>query len=167
VTVPAYYGCMNETVAKPSNKLSKPVTRRPVRFRKRGASLGLGASDTRDLMRQIERGFSFESLLRLEVNSGISLALLASVIGIPERTLARRKAVGKLEPDESERLLRVSNLFEKSVELFEGDVTAAVNWLTSPKKALNRQTPLLYARTELGAREVEDLIGRLDHGIFS
>ena len=55
--------------------------------------------------------------------------MLASIIGIPERTLARRKAVGKLEPDESERLLRVSNLFEKSVELFEGDVTAAVNWL--------------------------------------
>jgi len=46
-------------------------------------------------------------------------------------------------------------------------VAAAVNWLTSPKKALNRQTPLLYARTELGAREVEDLIGRLDQGIFS
>jgi putative toxin-antitoxin system antitoxin component (TIGR02293 family) len=97
----------------------------------------------------------------------LSLALLASVIGIPERTLARRKAAGKLKPDESERLLRVSNLFERCVELFEGDVTAAVNWLVSTKVALNRQTPLLYARTELGAREVEDLIGRLNGGIFS
>ena len=67
----------------------------------------------------------------------------------------------------SKRLLRLSSLFEKCVDLYEGDVAAAVNWLTSPKKALNRQTPLLYARTELGAREVEDLIGRLDHGIFS
>ncbi len=131
------------------------------------ASLGLGASNISDLMRQIERGFAFETLLRLEANSGVSLALLASVIGIPERTLARRKAAGRLEPDESERLLRVSNLFEKCVELFEGDVTAAVNWLTSPKRALNHQSPLLYARTELGAREVEDLIGRLDHGVFS
>jgi putative toxin-antitoxin system antitoxin component (TIGR02293 family) len=84
----------------------------------------------------------------------LSLALLASVIGIPERTLARRKAAGKLKPDESERLLRVSNLFERCVELFEGDVTAAVNWLVSTK-------------TELGAREVEDLIGRLNGGIFS
>ncbi len=142
-------------------------TRRVVRFRRRGASLGLGASGTTDLMEQIERGFSFDALLRLEVNSGVPLALLASLIGIPERTLARRKAAGKLEPDESERLLRISNLFEKCVELFEGDVTAAINWLTSPKKALSRKTPLLYARTELGAREVEDLIGRLDHGIFS
>jgi putative toxin-antitoxin system antitoxin component (TIGR02293 family) len=118
-------------------------------------------------MCQIKRGFSFETLVRLEFNTGVSLALLASVIGIPERTLARRKAAGKLKPDESERLLRVSNLFERCVELFDGDVTAAVNWLVSTKTALNRQTPLLYARTELGAREVEDLIGRLNGGIFS
>jgi putative toxin-antitoxin system antitoxin component (TIGR02293 family) len=162
-----YHRCMNETATKPSGRLPKPVTRRAAPFRKRGASLGLGGSDTRDLMRQVERGFSFEALLRLTANSGLSLAVLASVIGVPERTLARRKASGKLEPDESERLLRISNLFEKSVQLFEGDVPAAVNWLTSPKKALDRQTPLLYARSELGAREVEDLIGRLDHGIFS
>jgi uncharacterized protein (DUF2384 family) len=53
------------------------------------------------------------------------------------------------------------------VELFEGDVKAAVNWLVSTKTALNRQTPLLYARMELGAREVEDLIGRLNDGTFS
>ncbi len=94
-------------------------TRRGVRFRKPGGSLGLSASDTPDLMRQIERGFSFETLVRLEFNTGVSHALLASVIGIPERTLARRKAAGKLKPDESERLLRVSNLFERCVELFE------------------------------------------------
>jgi putative toxin-antitoxin system antitoxin component (TIGR02293 family) len=159
---------MNQTVAKASSAQSfEQTTRRVVRFRRRGASLGLGSSSISDLMQQIERGFSFQALLSLEANSGVSLTLLASVIGIPERTLARRKAAGKLEPEESERLLRVSNLFEKCVELFEGDVAAAVNWLTSPKKALNHQPPLLYARTELGAREVEDLIGRVEHGVFS
>jgi putative toxin-antitoxin system antitoxin component (TIGR02293 family) len=145
----------------------EPSTRRLTFFRIRGASLGLTACDTLDLLQQIERGFSYEALLRLEINSGLPVALLASVIGIPERTLARRRAAGRLEPAESERLLRIANLFEKCVDLFEGDVTEAVTWLTSPKKALNGQTPLLYARTELGAREVEDLIGRLDHGIFS
>jgi len=166
--LPAYDWYMKENAVRASRKqLSKNPPRREVRFRRRGGSLGLGASNTSDLMRQIERGFAFETLLKLEANSGVSLTLLASVIGIPERTLARRKAAGKIEPDESERLLRVSTLFEKCVELFEGDVTSAVNWLTSPKKALNGQPPLLYARTELGAREVEDLIGRVDHGIFS
>jgi putative toxin-antitoxin system antitoxin component (TIGR02293 family) len=145
----------------------EPKTRRLTLFRIRGASIGLTASDTSDLLQQIEKGFAYEALLKLEINSGLPLALLTSVIGIPERTLARRRAAGRLEPDESERLLRVAILFEKCVDLFEGDVKAAANWLTSPKKALNGQAPVLYARTELGAREVENLIGRLDHGIFS
>jgi putative toxin-antitoxin system antitoxin component (TIGR02293 family) len=142
-------------------------SRRVMRFRGRGASLGLGARNTAGLIQQIAHGFSFATLQTLESNSGLGLSLLASIIGIPERTLARRKTAGKLAPDESERLLRISNLFEKCVELFEGDVAAAVNWLTTPKKALNHEPPLMYARTEFGAREVEDLIGRLEHGVFA
>jgi putative toxin-antitoxin system antitoxin component (TIGR02293 family) len=93
--------------------------------------------------------------------------VIATVIGLPERTLARRKKAGCLSMGESERLLRVSTVFERAVELFEGDVKPAVTWLTSPKKALGDRLPLEYSRTELGAREVEDLMGRLKDGVFS
>jgi len=113
------------------------------------------------------RGFSYQALIAFETNSGVSLQELAEAIGIPERTLARRRAAGRLAPEESERLLRLSSIFEKSVELFEGDVASAVHWLSAPKRALENQTPLQYARTEVGAREVENLIGRLEHGVFS
>ena len=137
------------------------------RFGKRGASLGLKSGSKADLLRQIEQGLPFETLLQLEENSGLPVATLAAVMGIPERTLARRKAAGRFEPNESERLLRIATLFEQCVELFEGDVAAAVRWLSNGKKALNDEVPLAYARTEIGAREVEDLIGRVDHGVFS
>jgi putative toxin-antitoxin system antitoxin component (TIGR02293 family) len=159
---------MSQTVTgRSSKRLCQPANRRLARFRGRGASLGLGARGVSDLIQQVKRGFPFKTLTRLEANSGVSLAVLASVIGVSRRTLARRKAGGRLEPDESERLLRLSTLFEKSVELFEGDVTAAVTWLSSPKKVLNQQAPLQYARREPGAREVEGLIGRLEQGAFS
>jgi putative toxin-antitoxin system antitoxin component (TIGR02293 family) len=134
---------------------------------KRGSSLGFSSGDTASLIQRIEEGFTFKSLEALESASGLPLSELASVIGIPDRTLARRKTLGRLSPEESERLLRIANLFEKSVELFEGDRKAAVRWLTASKKALDQQTPLAYARTEIGAREVEELIGRLEHGVFS
>lgn len=136
-------------------------------FKRRGNLLGLTATDTTDLIQQIDAGFSFSTLLELESKSGISLSLLTPVLGIPERTLARRRASGTLSSEESERLLRVSNIFEKCLELFEGDKSATVTWLTTPKKAFNSQTPLSYSRTELGAREVENLIGRIEHGVFS
>jgi putative toxin-antitoxin system antitoxin component (TIGR02293 family) len=99
--------------------------------------------------------------------TGLPIRDLASFLGIPERTLARRNAAGKLAPDESERLLRIAIVFEKAVGLFEGDVRAAVAWLTTPKKVFGERAPLAYARTELGAREVEALVGRLEHGVFS
>jgi putative toxin-antitoxin system antitoxin component (TIGR02293 family) len=132
-----------------------------------GRTLGLRAENPGELIRQVERGFSFNALRSMESHSGISVARIAAIIGIPERTLARRKTEGRLSSDESERLLRISRIFENAVDLFEGDRTNALKWLTTPKKAFENQTPLEYSRTELGAREVENLMGRLEHGVFS
>jgi putative toxin-antitoxin system antitoxin component (TIGR02293 family) len=141
--------------------------RRVIRFKTRGASLGITAASTGELISQVERGLSFKSLRRLETHSGMPIAMIASIIAIPERTLARRKTAGRLTSEESERLLRLSTVFEKAVDLFEGDAASAVRWLTTPQKALGDHPPIAYARTELGAREVENLIGRLEHGVFS
>src|SRR5713226_1616258 len=142
--------------------MSQALVRRVVRFGKRGASLGMTATTTDELIRQLERGLSFKSLITLETMSGVGASSIASVIGIPARTLARRKAAGRLSPEESERLFRIATVFEKAVELFEGNASAAVSWLTAPKRALGNQSPLTYSRTEVGAREVENLIGRLE-----
>ncbi len=150
------------------HRAARPGTSGPSsRLRLRGTVLGLTPANPDDLIRQLERGFSFKTLQSLESRSGLALPRLAGIIGIPERTLARRKVSRRLTPDESERLLRISSVFEDAVDLFEGDIAAAVKWLTTPRRALGDRTPLAYARTEPGAREVESLIGRLEHGIFS
>lgn len=133
----------------------------------RKTRISLTDSSPADLIRHVERGLPFQTLTSFVETSGIALPAVSDVIGIPERTLARRKASGRLAPDESERLVRIALLFEKAVDLFEGDQAAASAWLMTPKRALRQQTPLAYARTELGARMVEDLIGRLEHGVFS
>jgi putative toxin-antitoxin system antitoxin component (TIGR02293 family) len=144
-----------------------PPLQKAARFRRAGESLGLSVNTVPDLIQEVMRGFSYQALLAFETNSGVSLRAVAEIIGIPERTLARRRAAGRLAPEESEKLLRLSSIFEKAVELFEGDVPGAVQWLAAPKRALENQTPLQYARTEIGARAVENLIGRLEHGVFS
>ena len=132
-----------------------------------GRTLGLKAENSGELIRQVGRGFSFHAMRTLESRSGIPLPQIASIVGIPPRTLARRKSSGRLTSDESEKLLRLSSVFEQAVDFFEGDEANARQWLTTPKKALDDQTPLAYSRTELGAREVENLIGRLEHGVFA
>ena len=119
------------------------------------------------VVEQLEAGLPFAALGRFQKASGLPLGTLAALLRIPPRTLVRRRAAGRLAPEESERLLRVATVFEQAVALFEGDVAVARGWLTRPKKAFAGETPMHLARTEIGAREVERLIGRLEHGVFS
>ena len=132
-----------------------------------GASLGLPALETDALIRRLQTGLSFRALQSFSSESSIPISEIGDTMQIPERTLARRRVAGRLSSQESEKLLRLSNIFERAVGLFEGDVKAAVAWLRSPKRALAYKAPLTYARTEIGARQVEDLIGRLEQGVFA
>jgi len=129
--------------------------------------LGLKIHNPLELVESIRKGLSFEALERFQRNLALSMKDLAEVIQIRTRTLNRRKEEGRLQPDESDRLVRASRVFGKALELFEGDVQAARRWLAAPQKALGGERPLAAAGTDVGAREVENLIGRLEHGIPS
>lgn len=118
-------------------------------------------------IKAVKSGLSYRVLLSLHKSTNISLDQLARQVEIPPRTLARRKIEGRFRQDESERLLRFAGLFEKACDLFEGDVEATKEWLARPNHALGGETPADYAKTEIGAREVENLIGRLEYGVFS
>jgi putative toxin-antitoxin system antitoxin component (TIGR02293 family) len=64
-------------------------------------------------------------------------------------------------------VLRFARLFRLATELYDGDEEAARAWLSKPARALDGETPLEHAETEAGAREVENLIGRLEHGVYT
>ncbi len=118
------------------------------------------------LVERVRRGLPFAELEALREPLGMSLQELAAYVGIPSRTLVRRRQAGRLDPAESERVLRIERLLALATEMLR-DVARARDWLKSPKTALAGQRPLDYADTEVGAREVEQLIGRLRHGVFS
>jgi putative toxin-antitoxin system antitoxin component (TIGR02293 family) len=115
----------------------------------------------------VKAGFPYSALVRFQKATALSWNTIADLIQIPIRTMARRQTQGRLRPDESDRLLRASTLFEKAVELFEGDAKAATRWLQAPQRAFGGQIPLDLASTEIGTRQVEHLIGRLEHGVFT
>jgi putative toxin-antitoxin system antitoxin component (TIGR02293 family) len=129
--------------------------------------LGFETADTKALVQRLDEGFPFRAVVRLRQALGLSLDAIASLVGIPPRTLARRKLEGRLRPEESERVLRIARVFDLAAALFEQDLASANIWLHEPKKALGGEAPLTFARTEVGAREVEHLIGRLEHGVLS
>jgi putative toxin-antitoxin system antitoxin component (TIGR02293 family) len=140
---------------------------RAVRSKKQRGSLGLPADDLFGLLDQLHSGLTFATLTAFRKKSGLTMAEIARVLQVPPRTLARRKASGTLTAPESERLARLAGLFDKAADLFEGDTGAALTWLRTGNKALGKSTPLILAKTEFGARAVEDLIGRLEFGVYS
>lgn len=128
--------------------------------------LGLKTYDTASLHQKVKEGLSFASLERFRRTFDLSAVTVAEVLHIPTRTFHRRREEGRLRPDESDRLVRLSKLLGKTLELFEGDLDATKVWLNSPLSALGGARPIELAQTEPGANEVESLIGRLEHGVF-
>ncbi len=129
--------------------------------------LGLRVAEGSDLVERVEAGFSYAAFESLRRNLGLPIEELAEIAQIPLRTLARRRVAGRFSKEESDRLLRTSRVFAKALALFERDLARARGWLETPARALGGRAPRDLATTDVGAREVEDLIGRLEHGVFS
>jgi putative toxin-antitoxin system antitoxin component (TIGR02293 family) len=86
---------------------------------------------------------------------------------VPKRTLARRKAANEpLTVEETDKLLRLQRIAEQARRVF-GEPEKAWRWLREPKRALQGETPVAHLASEAGARDVEEMLGRIEHGMFA
>ena len=127
--------------------------------------LGLEYFDLPNVLQAVEKGFRFKSFELLMRGMDVSSDRLAEIVGIPRRTLARRKIEKRFTSDESERLLRCARVFANTLRLFDGNRQEAVDWLLTLQRALGK-APADLIHTETGTREVERVIGALEHGVF-
>ena len=127
--------------------------------------LGLRTTAPLQVAERVREGLHYTAFERFRRHAAVSAGELATLVRIPARTLARRKTTGRLEPEESDRLVRLARVFAHALALFEGNAEATRRWLATPLDVLGGAAPLRTATTDPGAREVEALIGRLEHGI--
>jgi putative toxin-antitoxin system antitoxin component (TIGR02293 family) len=118
------------------------------------------------MIRRIQRGLPFSDLKALQNKIEMPLEQLAGKLSISRSTLQRRKATGRLSPDESDKVVRFVRLLEHATDVF-GDIEKGRAWLKFPQHGLGGAVPLDYAETEIGAREVDNLLGRIDYGVYS
>jgi len=114
----------------------------------------------------IRRGLPSSAVDALTSSTHLSKSELAAAVGIPERTLARRKREGRLTSEESSRLVRLARVVARGEEVFE-DLGAAVDWLKTPNASLGGTAPLSLLDTDIGAESVIDTLGRIEHGVFA
>ncbi len=128
--------------------------------------LGFGSDKGVDVVDSIRLGLSVDVVDKLTEELDLPQSTLLGLIGLPSATLTRRRRTKRLTSHESDRVYRIAIAYRAAVRLFEGDASAARHWLNESAKALGGNTPLEHLDTEAGAAEVQDLIGRIEHGVI-
>jgi putative toxin-antitoxin system antitoxin component (TIGR02293 family) len=122
---------------------------------------------TANLVKLMEVGLPVRELTDLQASLAVPADRLAPMLGISKATFHRSKGAGsKLNSAVSDRVVRFAKLMGKAVEVMESEENAR-QWLNSPQFGLGGAVPLEYAKTEVGAREVENLLGRIEYGVYS
>ena len=127
--------------------------------------LGLELSGTPELIGAVRRGLPYSVFERVQDTLGVSAQTLTALIGVPVRTLNKRKHEGRFSSEESDNLLRVVRVVSRTFGFF-GEPEAARVWLKAPERAFDGDTPLSLLDTETGAQEVFRLLGQLEYGVF-
>jgi len=116
-----------------------------------------------DIADAVESGLPKHSLERVVERAGVEgparLQLMHRVV--PAATWKRRQRLKLVESEKTERLARVIAL----AELLWDDETEAKRFLATPHPELGRKKPIEAALTELGARQVEDVVMRALYGL--
>jgi len=127
--------------------------------------LGRTLATDLDLREAIREGFPHAVLGELMQASGLTLKELAGALDLSARSLQRRRR-GRLARFESDRLYRMARLLALARETL-GNGARAGRWLKRTNRALGGVAPIAAIDTELGARQVENILGRIAYGGMS
>jgi putative toxin-antitoxin system antitoxin component (TIGR02293 family) len=129
--------------------------------------LGKRVSQPHELAQLIRDGLPANSVTMLAEKLDLPNTALSQKLGIPQRTLTRRLSRrSRLTSVESDRIVRLARVYASAVEII-GDEKKAVQWLLTPNRALGGERPLDQLDTDVGARQVEDILGRIAYGVYS
>lgn len=91
---------------------------------------------------------------------------LAQISGLSQRTISRMSDDQLLPQQSAEVIISIMRTYQRAVEVFESEDTAH-KWLKTPLNVLGNQTPLQAVSNRFGAELVLDLLGRIEHGVYS
>jgi putative toxin-antitoxin system antitoxin component (TIGR02293 family) len=124
---------------------------------------GRSLQNQTDLQAAIRDGFPKIVVDEVMQGTGLTLKELAASLDLSPRSLQRRRRQGRLARFESDRLYRLARIVALAKH-YLGKNDVATRWLKRPNRALGGNAPLDYIDTELGARAVENVLGRIAYG---
>lgn len=130
-------------------------------------ALGTRVGSSLEFVPLLHAGLPWQSFERTTRALELTPDEVSESLQIPKRTLARRKKQAKrLTTGESERLLRLARVGTRARDVFKSD-EKGLRWLKSPCRALGGRTPLSLLDTDIGTQAAEDVLGRVEYGVYS
>lgn len=123
-------------------------------------------SNAVDLHEKARAGLPYEAFDSVRMALRLTREEAAKAIGLPERTLVRRKKEKKFSPPESDRLLRLARVAALAVEIL-GTEEKASQWMKKVNLALGSRTPFALLDTDAGAKAVENVLWQIAYGMVS
>ncbi len=122
-----------------------------------------------DAHMEILAGFSFDIVTKLSMLTQIDEFTICQLASVSYVSFTRSKKQGKtvLSAKQSVRLYIFIRTLDAALQLFDGDVLTALQWLKSPSRALGDESPIRMLSTPPGIEAVMDLIGRIEYGVIS
>ncbi len=119
-----------------------------------------------DLLNLARKGISKKSLLALAKQISLTIEEIASILHISERTLQRYAPTTLVKTAQADKAIALASLYERGTTVL-GSKQAFSSWVKAPNFALNNQIPFNLLDTSIGFTMVLNLLGRIEHGIFS
>ncbi len=111
-------------------------------------------------------GLPFSTYTHLLTAFKLTASEAAAIFQIPARTLARRRETRRLRPDESDRVFRFARIAARAHDVLGSEEKAGL-WLHRPNRALGKRSPITLLGTDAGIEQIEMVLGRLEHGVYS
>lgn len=119
-----------------------------------------------DLIQKVRAGIKTGYLLYLGEVMGLSLHDLSKILNVSLRTLQRYAPDFVLDADASSKVTHLSMLQSRGLEVF-GDQNSFNEWLKSPVSELEGKAPKAFLDTPFGFQILDQILGRIEHGIFA
>lgn len=127
--------------------------------------LGTSLASDEDVIELVRRGLPYESFEHVASALEMSVGDVAATLSVPRSNVTRRKKEGILKPDESEKVMRLARTAVRAEEVL-GSMEKAYRWLATPNTALGGKKPLEMLDLDLGAEKVDDILGRIEYGVY-
>lgn len=123
-------------------------------------------SSTIELNKLLENGLPVSAIDSFSKMMGIPMTEIAPMLNLSYKTLTRKKRTETFDPAISSLVYEIVATYARAIDIF-GDTEKVSQWFGRANRALANQRPIELLKTMTGINLVNQILGRIEEGVYS